>query len=68
VMKCIILASVWASNSRFQRHLNGLKMTTKHVPYDPKFNENLSNCLLEGVCAHPGCCKKINQSPKNRVL
>jgi hypothetical protein len=32
VMKCIILASVWARDSRFQRHLNGPKKATKLVP------------------------------------
>jgi hypothetical protein len=32
VMKCIILASVWACNSQFQRHLNGPKKATKKVP------------------------------------
>jgi hypothetical protein len=32
VMKCIILASVWESNSRFQRHLNGSKKTRNMYP------------------------------------
>jgi hypothetical protein len=49
VMKCIILAFVWARNSRFQRHLNGPKKATKHVPYSLKINENLAKCLVEGV-------------------
>jgi hypothetical protein len=47
VMKCIILASVWARNSRLQRHLNGPKKATKLVPYDPKINENLAKCLQD---------------------
>jgi hypothetical protein len=68
VMKCIILASVCARNSRFQRHLNGLKKATKRVPWGPKINHNLAKFLVEGVCAHPGCCKKIDPSPENRVL
>jgi hypothetical protein len=32
VMKCIILASVWASNSRLQRHLNGPKNARNVCP------------------------------------
>jgi hypothetical protein len=40
----------------------------KRVPYGPKINENLAKYLLLGVCAHPGCCKKIDQSGENRVL
>jgi hypothetical protein len=59
VTKCIIQASICARNSRFKRHLNRPKKATKHVPYGPKVNENLANCLLEGVCAHPGCCEKL---------
>jgi hypothetical protein len=31
-------------------------------------NENLAKCLVEGVYAHPGCCKKIDLSPENRAL
>jgi hypothetical protein len=46
VTKCIILASVWARNSQFKRHLNGPKKATKHVPYSPKINENLAKCLV----------------------
>jgi hypothetical protein len=68
VTKCIILASVWARNSRFKRHLNGPKKATEHVPYGPKVNENLANCLLEGVYAHPECCEKIDPSLENCVL
>jgi hypothetical protein len=40
----------------------------KRVPYGPKSNENLAKCLLDGVCAHPGCCKKIDPCAENRVL
>jgi hypothetical protein len=40
----------------------------KCVPNSPKINENLAKCLLEGVCAHPGCCKKFDPSRENRVL
>jgi hypothetical protein len=40
----------------------------KCLPYGPKIYENLTKCLLEGVCAHPGCCKKIDLSAENRVL
>jgi hypothetical protein len=58
VMKCIILASFCARNSRFQRHLNGPKKATKRIPLGPKINQNLAKCLVEGVCAHLGCCKK----------
>jgi hypothetical protein len=40
----------------------------KRVPYDPKINEILAKCLLEGVCAHPVCCEKIDLVAENRVL
>jgi hypothetical protein len=67
VTKCIILASVWARNYRFQRNLNGSKKA-QNVSCGPKINEILSKCLLEGVCPHPGCCEKIDLSAENRVL
>jgi hypothetical protein len=67
VTKCIILAFIWARNFWFQRHLNGPKKAW-NVYYGPKINENLAKWLLEGVCPHPGFCKKIDPSAENRVL
>jgi hypothetical protein len=64
VTKCISLAFVWASNSRLERQLHD----PKHVLYGPKINGNLAKCVLQGVCAHVGCSKKLDPSAENRVL
>jgi hypothetical protein len=53
VSKCIILAFLVAkAPKRAEKGPNC-------VPYSPKMNENLAKGLVQGVCAHPGCCKKL---------
>jgi hypothetical protein len=43
---------------------------SKCVPYSPKINENLAKCILQGLCAHPGFCKKkkVEPSAENYVI
>jgi hypothetical protein len=67
VTKCVIPASVWASNSRFQRHLNGLKKARNVYPRSKHYWKP-RQMSSQGICAHPGCCKKIDLSVENCVL
>jgi hypothetical protein len=63
VSKCNISISIWASNSRLQRHLTSRKRL-ETCTLRSKVNENLAKYLLQGVCAHPGCWKKLSRMLK----
>jgi hypothetical protein len=74
--ECIILASVWARNSRFQRHLNGPQKARNVYPTVQKSIKTMSNVILKetvhiwGVgknwpecwksCANPRKCPKTD--------
>jgi hypothetical protein len=64
VEKCVILASVWASNfllgKATKRPVKGLE----RGPYGPKINRNLIKCHLQVFCDNPGGFKKLAQVPK----
>jgi hypothetical protein len=68
VTKCIILAAVWKNDFSVAKAPKRAEKGLKHAPYGPKINENLTKCLQQGVCPHPGCFKQIDPSAKNRVL
>jgi hypothetical protein len=59
VTKCVILASIWASNcllgKKTKRPVKGLKRGL----YGPKINGNLIKCHLQGFCDNPGGFTKI---------
>jgi hypothetical protein len=59
VTKCVILASVWASNfllgKATKRPVKGLELG----PYGPKINRNLIKCHLQVFCDNPRGFPKI---------
>jgi hypothetical protein len=68
VMKCIILASVWARNSRFQRHLNGPKKATKTSTLGSKKKSKPRQMSCRRSLCTSGMLQKIDPSPENRAL
>jgi hypothetical protein len=68
VEKCVILASVWASNfllgKATKRPVKGLE----RGPYGPKINRNLIKCHLQVFCDNPGGFQKIGPGAENSVL
>jgi hypothetical protein len=68
VQKCVILASVRASNFLLgkvtKRPVKGLE----RGPYGPKINRNLIKCHLQVFCENPGGFQKIGPGAENRVL
>jgi hypothetical protein len=68
VQKCVILASVWASNfllgKATKRPVKGLE----RAPYGPKINRNLIKCHQQLFCDNPGGYQKIGSGAENRVL
>jgi hypothetical protein len=68
VTKCVILASIWASNCLLG---NATKRPVKGVergPYGPKINGNLVKCHLQGFCNNLRGFQKIGLGAQNRVL
>jgi hypothetical protein len=59
VTKCVILASIWASNCLLgkatKRPIKGLERGS----YGPKINGNLIKCHLQVFCDNPGGLQKI---------
>jgi hypothetical protein len=68
VMKCVILASVWASNCLLGKATKRPVKGLERGPYRPKINRNLIKCHLQGFCDNPGGFQKIGPGAENRVL
>jgi hypothetical protein len=68
MMKCIILASVWASNSWFQRHLNGPKKARNMYPTVQKSVKTSPNVFYKDSVHIRDVDKKIDSSAENCVL
>jgi hypothetical protein len=59
VTKCVILASVWASNSLLGKVTKCPVKGLERGPYGPKINRNLIKCHLRVFCDNPGGFQKI---------
>jgi hypothetical protein len=68
VTKCVILASVWASNFLLGKVTKRLVKGLERRPYGPKINRNLIKCHLQVFCDNPGGFQKIGSGAENRVL
>jgi hypothetical protein len=68
VTKCVILASVWASNFLLRKVTKWPVKGIERGPYGPKINRNLIKCHLWGFCDNPGGFQKIGPGAENRVL
>jgi hypothetical protein len=68
VTKCVIMASIWASNCLLgkatKRPVKGLERGL----YGPKINRNLIKYHLQVFCDNPGGFQKIGSGAENRVL
>jgi hypothetical protein len=67
VTKCVILASVWASNCLQGKVTKWLVKGLERGPYGPKINRNLIKCHLQVFCDNPGGFQKIGPGAENRV-
>jgi hypothetical protein len=67
VTKCVIPASVWASNCLLGKVTKWPVKGLKRGPYGPKINQNLIKCHLQVFCDNPGGFQKIGQGAENRV-
>jgi hypothetical protein len=54
VTKCVILASVWASNCLLGKVTKWPVKGLERGPYGPKINGNLIKCHLQRFCDYPG--------------
>jgi hypothetical protein len=68
VTKCVILASVWASNCLLGKATKRPVKGLEREPYGPKINGNLIKCHLQVFCNNPGRFQKIGPGAENRVL
>jgi hypothetical protein len=68
VTKCVILASVWASNFLLGKVTKWPVKGLERRPYGPKINRNLIKCHLQVFRYNPGGFQKIGPSAENRVL
>jgi hypothetical protein len=68
VTKCVILASVWASNCLLGKAAKWPVKGLECVPYGPKINGNLIKCHLQGFCDNQEGFQKIAPSAENHVL
>jgi hypothetical protein len=68
VTKCVILASVWASNCLLGKVTKWPVKGLERGPYGPKINRNLIKCHLQVFCDNPGGFQKIGPGVENRVL
>jgi hypothetical protein len=66
--KCVILASIWASNCLLGMATKWLVKGLERGPYGPKINGNLKKCHLQGFCDNLGGFQKIGSGAENRVL
>jgi hypothetical protein len=58
VKKCVILASIWASNCLLRKVTKRPVKGLERGPYGPKINWNLIKCHLQGFCDNPGGFQK----------
>jgi hypothetical protein len=68
VTKCVILASVWASNFLLGKVTKWAVKGLERGPYGPKIVRNLIKCHLLVFCDNPGGFQKIGLGAENRVL
>jgi hypothetical protein len=68
VTKCVILASVWASNFLLGKVTKRLVKGVERGPYGPKINRNLIKRHLQVFCDNPGGFQKIGPGAENCVL
>jgi hypothetical protein len=68
VTKCIILASVWVSNYRVHRHLNGPKKARNVYPTVQKSMKTSPNVFYKEYVHIRDVAKKIDPGAENRVL
>jgi hypothetical protein len=68
VTKCVILASVWASNCLLGKVMKWPVKGLECGPYGPKINRNLIKCHLQGFYDNPGGFQNIGSGVENRVL
>jgi hypothetical protein len=68
VTKCVILASIWASNCLLGKATKRPVKGLERGPYGPKINRNLIKCHLQGFCDNPGGFQKFGPGAENRVL
>jgi hypothetical protein len=67
VTKCVILASVSASNCQLGKVTKWPVKGLERGPYGPKINRNLKKCHLQVFCHNPGGFQKIGPGAENRV-
>jgi hypothetical protein len=68
VTKCVILASVWASNFLLGKVTKWPVKGLEHGHCGPKINRNLIKCHLQVFCDNPGGFQKIGPGAENCVL
>jgi hypothetical protein len=68
VTKCVILASVWASNFLLGKVTKWPVKGLERGHYGTKINRNLIKCHLQGFFDNPGGFQKIGIGAENRVL
>jgi hypothetical protein len=68
VTKCVILASVWASNCLLRKATKWPVKGLERGPYGPKINGNLIKCHLQRFCDNPWGFEKVGPGAKHRVL
>jgi hypothetical protein len=68
VTKCVILASVWASNFLLGKVTKRPVKGVERGPYGPKINRNLIKRHLQVFCANPRDFQKIGPGAENCVL
>jgi hypothetical protein len=68
VTKCVILASVWASNFLLGKVAKWPVKGLEREPYGPNINRDLIKCHLQVFCDIPRSFQKIGTGAENRVL
>jgi hypothetical protein len=68
VTRCVILASVWASNFLLGKVTKWPVKGLERGPYGPKINRKLIKCHQQVFCDNPGGFQKIGLGAENRVL
>jgi hypothetical protein len=64
VTKCVILASIRASNFLLGKATKRPVKDLERGPYGQKINRNLIKCHLKGFCDNPEVSKKLVRVPK----
>jgi hypothetical protein len=65
VTKCVILASVWASNFLLGKVAKWPVKGLERGPHGPKINRNLIKCHLQVFCDNPRGFQKIGPGAEN---